>query len=276
VDGRTTSATPNARFFSTASAESPTEIDVYSPGVTAAKVSDVASALPPAWPFRNGYTLSGWANSSMSTSDVSGQFVADGGVYYALWKADTPPTPRSTAPFIDVPLGAPFEPDIAWLKDQKITGGFADGSFRPTTPVTREAVAAFLYRQAHNGMDAPAPSAAPFPDVPVTARFAGDIAWLKNQRVTTGYAEGGFHPTATISRAAAAAFLYRAAHDGTNPEIPTAKPFTDVPTSSPFAGDIAWLKAQHITTGYPDGTYRPSNHITREAVAAFLHRAATS
>lgn len=54
--------------------------------------------------------------------------------------------------------------------------------------------------------------------------------------------------------------------------------FTDVPDASPFHGDIAAVKRAGITSGktcVPPGTpptYCPSEPITREAMAAFVHR----
>lgn len=54
-------------------------------------------------------------------------------------------------------------------------------------------------------------TSAPFPDVPASSAFCGDIAWLKTQQIAQGYAGGGFHPAAVISRQAMAAFLHRSA-----------------------------------------------------------------
>lgn len=54
--------------------------------------------------------------------------------------------------------------------------------------------------------------------------------------------------------------------------------FTDVPDASPFHGDIAAVKRAGITSGktcVPPGTpptYCPGEPITREAMAAFVHR----
>ncbi|MCC5951183.1 MAG: S-layer homology domain-containing protein [Acidimicrobiia bacterium] len=51
-------------------------------------------------------------------------------------------------------------------------------------------------------------------------------------------------------------------------------PFTDVNDSNPFCFDISWLSARGITQGFPDGTFRPAQSIERQAMAAFLWRAA--
>lgn len=49
--------------------------------------------------------------------------------------------------------------------------------------------------------------------------------------------------------------------------------FPDVPASHPFATEIAWLLDQGITAGYEDGTFGPGRAVSRQAMAAFLHRA---
>ena len=46
--------------------------------------------------------------------------------------------------------------------------------------------------------------------------------------------------------------------------------FSDVPDSH-FAHDfITWLFDNGITAGFPDGTYRPNNNVTRAEMAVFL------
>ena len=52
--------------------------------------------------------------------------------------------------------------------------------------------------------------------------------------------------------------------------------FTDVPADYPFANDINWLAQRRITTGYPDGMFRPNGSVERGAMAAFFYRMAGS
>lgn len=51
-----------------------------------------------------------------------------------------------------------------------------------------------------------------------------------------------------------------------------AQTFTDVPPDHPFYAEIEWGAASGVIEGYPDGTFRPSNTVTRQAVAAFMAR----
>ena len=52
----------------------------------------------------------------------------------------------AVSPFSDVSAGSQFYREISWLAEQRITTGWADGSFRPVQPIERGAMAAFLHR----------------------------------------------------------------------------------------------------------------------------------
>lgn len=171
--------------------------------------------------------------------------------------------------FVDVAFAHPFCDDIYWLGGSGITGGYADGGFHPSDQVTRQATAAFLYRYDGSPAFVP-PNPVTFTDVGMTHPFRTPIEWLAASDITGGYADGGFHPTAQVTRQAFASFLFRFADPTfTPPGTPT---FTDVPTSHPFFAAIEWLASTGVTSGYPDGGFHPTSVITRQAIAAFLHR----
>lgn len=48
--------------------------------------------------------------------------------------------------------------------------------------------------------------------------------------------------------------------------------FSDVPSGNRFHDDIAWMADTGISEGYADGTFRPSDAVTRQAMSAFMHR----
>jgi subtilisin family serine protease len=175
----------------------------------------------------------------------------------------------STTPFSDVPTSHPFCPEITWLKTEGITTGFGDGTYRPLSDVTRQAMAAFLARFAEANPPA-CDTTPPFPDVPVSHPFCKEIQWLKTEGITTGFGDGTFRPQTSVTRQAMAAFLSRVVD--ANPPACTEAPFPDVPVDHPFCKEINWLKTNHITTGFEDGTFRPLSNVTRQAMAAFLYR----
>ena len=51
--------------------------------------------------------------------------------------------------------------------------------------------------------------------------------------------------------------------------------FTDVPDTNIFAGDIAWMDENEITTGCGPDLFCPTANVTREQMSAFMHRLAT-
>ncbi|MEG9226738.1 ExeM/NucH family extracellular endonuclease [Aeromicrobium sp. Sec7.5] len=114
----------------------------------------------------------------------------------------------------------------------------------------------------------------------VGTTFATEIAWLAGQGIATGYANGdgtfSFQPSAAVLREQMAAFLYRYANDGANPPADTPDATFSDTVSNTFSQHIAWLAGEKITTGYADGTFRPSAPVLREQMAAFLYRLAGS
>ncbi|WP_430868463.1 S-layer homology domain-containing protein [Demequina aurantiaca] len=115
----------------------------------------------------------------------------------------------------------------------------------------------------------------PFSDVTPNHQFAYEIEWLVDQSITTGYSDGSYKPKYSVTREAFAAFMYRLAGSPSY-SAPKKSGFKDVPTNDQFYKEISWLSDQRITTGYSDGTFRPGDEISREAIAAFLYRASGS
>jgi hypothetical protein len=187
------------------------------------------------------------------------------------WTTVGPVTPTAAAPtatFSDVPVAHTFWAEIEQAAALGAVHGFPDGTFRPGGAVTRQAMAAFLYRLAGEplvGGDPPT-----FSDVPPSHSFFEEISWLADVGVTSGYADGTFRPGGRVTRQSAAAFLYRMA--GSPPHVPGATTFDDVPADHAFFLAIDWLVDEELADGFPDGTFRPGATVTRQAAAAFLVR----
>lgn len=195
-------------------------------------------------------------------------------------KAQVVTTEVNALRFADA-VGTKFENDINWMADKGLTTGYPDGTYRPYAVMNRDAMAAFLYRLAGQPSFT-APLESPFTDITPSTQFYKEMTWMKSVGLTTGYSEPNgtatFRPTTSLNRDAMAAFLFRFAgnfckvQDTVNYKAPTAQQFSDVTTENQFFAEIAWAKEKGISTGYPDGTYRPLGGMTREAMAAFIHR----
>lgn len=121
---------------------------------------------------------------------------------------------------------------------------------------------------------------APFVGVSAGHRFHDEIAWVGAEGISTGYAEGEFGPDRPVSRQAMVAYLYRLA--GSQP-VPQEAPvvYSDIGTDHPFYAPTFWacqcfpmMTQERVAYGYSDGTFRPGEHATREAAAAFFYRLA--
>jgi subtilisin-like proprotein convertase family protein len=171
-------------------------------------------------------------------------------------------------PFTDVPATHPFCREIQWVKDEGVASGFGDGTYKPSTAVTRQAMSAFMARLA--GAMLPACSSPPFSDVPTNHPFCKEIKWMKDEGISTGFQDGTYQPGAAVTRQAMSAFLARLAD--TSPQACSSPPFADVGATHPFCTEINWMRLYDVSTGFSDGTYKPSQVVTRQAMAAFLYR----
>ncbi|MFW2513221.1 ExeM/NucH family extracellular endonuclease [Demequina sp. SO4-13] len=178
---------------------------------------------------------------------------------------DTTPT------FSDVDESLEHYEDILWMAEQGISTGWDDGTFRPFDHATRDAIAAFLFRwqdaaPVQAGDDVPS-------DVDESLEHYEDIIWLLESGYAEGWEDGTFRPFDSVTRDAMAAFLYRIAGEPefTAPQEPT---FSDVTAdSSEHYLAIEWAADAGIVEGWDDGTFRPFEPVTRDAIAAFLSRA---
>jgi hypothetical protein len=111
------------------------------------------------------------------------------------------------------------------------------------------------------------PGVGPFSDDDGSV-FEDDIVALWAAGIVEGCMPGSFCPDVAISRGQMAAMLRRARPDF----FPGAhSPFADT-FDSAFSDDVAALAAAGVTSGCTDQLFCPDDPVTRETMAAFLHR----
>ena len=115
----------------------------------------------------------------------------------------------------------------------------------------------------------PAFTQLPFTDVPEGVWYEEAVQYVYTHGLMVGATETTFEPEGTVTRGMLIAVLYRLAG---KPAAEAAGEFTDVPASAYYAKAIAWAAQEKIAAGYPDGTFRPEELVTREQMAAFLYR----
>lgn len=165
--------------------------------------------------------------------------------------------------------------------DAGIVFGYDDGMYRPELKVTRAAMAVYIARGIAGGQEnVPAgPEEPTFPDVGVDHWAYDGIEYAVSANVVTGYGDGSYQPSWTVTRAQMAAFVARAIVDPTGDEgladyTPPAEPtFTDVPTTYWCFAHVEYLAGNDIVSGYADGYYRPTTDVTRDQMAMYISRA---
>jgi hypothetical protein len=206
-------------------------------------------------------------------TDAGGSAMRGGnGRYYAVMifirgcGTSVPPPPTApTAPsgtFSDT-AGSPFIGDIEWLVNAGITNGCGWGRFCPAEAVSRAQMASFIARADT------LPSAARdyFPD-DAGIIFEPDINRVAQAAITNGCGGGMYCPATGVTREQMASFLVRAL----GLPATSADYFAD-DEASPHEDAINRLAAAGITNGCGPSVYCPSATVTREEMAAFLHRA---
>jgi glucose/arabinose dehydrogenase len=174
---------------------------------------------------------------------------------------------RVIAPEFSDIASSTFIDDIHWLFYQGITGGCGGGRFCPRSAVTRVQMAQFLVR----AFDYPTTTTDYFTD---DNGIVGEssINALAEAGITGGCAPNLFCPTRPVTRAQMAIFLVNAI---VPPLPPTATDFFDDDDGKTGESSINALAAAGLTGGCGTRRYCPTSNVTREQMAAFLHRALT-
>lgn len=108
-----------------------------------------------------------------------------------------------------------------------------------------------------------------FVDVPAGAYYYDAVLWAAEGGIVTGTDAVHFSPDASCTRAQLVTFLWRAAG---SPVVNYAMNFTDVDSGAYYAEAVRWAASLGIAGGYGDGRFGTNDFVTREQVAAILHR----
>jgi glucose/arabinose dehydrogenase len=170
---------------------------------------------------------------------------------------------RVVAPEFGDILNSSFLDDIHWIFYEGITAGCGGGNYCPTAPVLRGQMASFLARALH----LPPTATDHFSDDDGTTHEA-NINRIAEAGITSGCGGDNYCPDRSVTRAEMATFLVRAL---TLP--PTGTDFFTDDETSTHEANINALALSGITSGCGPGLYCPGSAVTREQMAAFLHRA---
>ena len=169
------------------------------------------------------------------------------------------------------PIRPPVDPDKPELNTEDHYAyivGYPDGNVKPEGNITRAEVATIFFRlltdESRNEFWSQTNN---YTDVPADAWYNNAVSTLTNAGIIDGYEDGTFKPDGNITRAEFATIAVRffeATYDGGD-----------------LFSDIAGHWAQEyineaanagIVDGYPDGTFRPQQYITRAEAMTMVNR----
>ena len=125
-----------------------------------------------------------------------------------LWRMEGEPVVNYLMPFTDVDGGAWYAEAVRWASSEGIVEGVSDTSFAPNAEITREQLAAILWRYA--GEPATAANLAGYADGASVSAYAVDaMRWCVEHMIITGVTDTTLEPQGTATRAQCATMLMR-------------------------------------------------------------------
>ena len=109
----------------------------------------------------------------------------------------------------------------------------------------------------------------PFTDVAEGAWYYDAIAYVYRNGLMAGVSSTQFAPDSTLNRATLATILWRLAGE---PVVNYVLPFEDVAEGEWYSEAVRWAASTGIVNGTTPTTFRPFNSVTREQMAAMVHR----
>ena len=232
-------------------------IDTLAPGV-----SETVTLHATVLPFAEGRTL---ANTVMATADDLAAQDTETVSVNVNYVPDPDPTPAPD-PTPDPDPGD--KPELNTEDHYAYIVGYEDGSVQPEGDITRAEVATIFFRLlTDESRDAFWCQTNDYTDVPADAWYNNAVSTLSNAGIIDGYEDGTFKPDGNITRAEFATIAMRffeATYDGEDL-------FSDI--AGHWAQDYINEAANAgIVDGYPDGTFRPQQYITRAEAMTMVNR----
>ncbi len=108
-----------------------------------------------------------------------------------------------------------------------------------------------------------------FSDVPLEHWAYEAVGYLSDNLVISGYLDGTFKPNKNITRAEFAKIIVSAMN---TVDFEAKAEFNDVSDEDWFAPYVASAYKNGYITGYPDGSFRPNDNISRADICAVIYR----
>ncbi|QCR31470.1 S-layer homology domain-containing protein [Lysinibacillus sp. SGAir0095] len=195
-------------------------------------------------------------------SEGSGSIVATLGTKTVSYPITVP----AGSIFTDIAPSHPYYSQLKYLVENGYISGYEDGSFGPNNEITRAQSAIIISNVLKlNTTNVVNPN---FTDVPTKHEYYKQIAAVVNAGIMSGK-DGGkiFDPNGKLTRAQMAVIIANA-FDLTGTST---KQFSDVPNGHWAYSFVQALAKSNVTTGYPDGTFKPNTNINRAHFGLFVY-----
>lgn len=201
-------------------------------------------------PVRTGYKFTGWYADAGLTERITEIRMTGSRTVYAGWER----------------TGIPD-----WLNGKDhfaYVVGYPDGTVRPLTDISRAEVVTIFFRLLNEDIRKEnLTTSNSFSDVNEDMWFNTAVSTMEKLGIVKGRAPNLFDPNAPITRAEFAVICTR--FDSAQPS--GGGSFTDISgcwaeAEIKCAAALGWIE------GYPDGTFRPANHITRAEAITLINR----
>ena len=169
--------------------------------------SDAWYAQAVAYVYRQGL-MSGTAQDRFSPDLTTNRAM----LVTILYRLAGSPTVDGGSAFTDVASGDWYASGVAWASANGIVTGYGDGRFGPNDPITREQMAAILYRYAGFAGQSTAGQAdlSGYTDAGQVSPYAAEpMGWAVDQGLITGVSAGTLAPGGSATRAQVATILMR-------------------------------------------------------------------
>ena len=148
--------------------------------------------------------------------------------------------------------------------------GYPDGTVQPNGKITRAEVATIFFRLlSDDTREAFWSTTNDYSDVTADKWYNNAVSTLSRLGVISGYPDGTFRPDASITRAEFAKIAVSFCKYGSTTYSGC---FSDVKASDWFSTCVETAKTSNLIAGYPDGTFRPNNAITRAEACTIVNR----
>ena len=176
-------------------------------------------------------------------------------------------------PFEDVAPGAWYEEAVRYAYFHNIMEGMSKTEFAPTTALTRAMAVQILYNLEGQPDLSDENLGYPYEDVDAQAWYGDAVYWARITGVATGYGDGTFQPTDSITRQEFAQMLYNyAKYKGY--DLTAAGDLSTFPDANSIAdwaeAAMSWANGNELINGHDDGTIDAAGIGTRAQAASIL------